>query len=65
MLVLTRRQEESFEIDGGITIHVLRTENGRVKIGIDAPREIGIWRSELDRNRSVTHQSTHTERRPA
>lgn len=48
MLVLGRKQGESVLIDGGIRVTILRT-NGRItRIGIEAPPEISIRRSELD-----------------
>ncbi|MBN2084104.1 MAG: carbon storage regulator CsrA [Anaerolineales bacterium] len=47
MLVLTRRTEESVVIGGNITITVLGVEGEKVKLGIDAPREVTILRSEL------------------
>ena len=46
-LVLTRKVNESIEIDGGIQLKVLRVDGDRVKLGFDAPREVGIKRSEL------------------
>lgn len=47
MLVLTRRTEESVVIGGNIIITVLGVEGEKVKLGIDAPREVTILRSEL------------------
>ena len=47
MLVLTRKMQESIRIDDNITITILGIEGGRVKIGIQAPREIPVVRSEL------------------
>ncbi len=47
MLVLTRRTEESVVIGGNIVVTVLGVEGEKVKIGIDAPREVTILRSEL------------------
>ena len=47
MLVLTRRIDESIAIGDQITITVLAVEGDRVKIGIDAPREIVILRQEI------------------
>ena len=47
MLVLTRRTEESVVIGGNIVITVLGVEGEKVKLGIDAPREVTILRSEL------------------
>lgn len=47
MLVLTRRVNESISIGDSITVTVLAVEGDRVKIGITAPREILILRSEV------------------
>ena len=47
MLVLTRRTEESVVIGGNIIVTVLGVEGEKVKLGIDAPREVTILRSEL------------------
>ncbi|MDO5096459.1 MAG: carbon storage regulator [Peptostreptococcaceae bacterium] len=47
MLVLQRKKDESIVIDGNITITIVDIGNDRVKISIDAPREISILRSEL------------------
>ncbi|MBU5255689.1 carbon storage regulator CsrA [Tissierella praeacuta] len=47
MLILTRRKDESIIIDGNIEIKILEMEDGKVKIGIDAPRDIDIIRKEL------------------
>lgn len=53
MLAITRKSGETIVIGPGeippegITITVLRVESGRVCIGIDAPREIAVDRSEV------------------
>jgi carbon storage regulator len=47
VLVLTRRTEESVVIGGNIIVTVLGVEGEKVKLGIDAPREVAILRSEL------------------
>lgn len=48
MLVLVRRVGESIHIGDDIVIEVESFENGnRVKIGIDAPRNVRVLRSEL------------------
>ena len=45
MLVLARRIEEAILLDGGrIRISVLEVQGGRVKLGIEAPREISVQR---------------------
>jgi carbon storage regulator len=47
MLVLTRRQGESICVGDGIVITVLSTENGRARIGIEAPKDVRIDRTEV------------------
>jgi len=47
MLVLARKVEESIMIGDDITIKVISMDKGMVKIGIDAPKNVSILRSEL------------------
>ena len=47
MLVLSRKKKESFVLDGGIKIEVLQIKRGSVRIGIEAPLNVSVRRSEL------------------
>lgn len=47
MLILSRKQGEAILVDGGIRIVVLATDNGGVRLGIEAPSEVGIVREEI------------------
>lgn len=47
MLVLTRKIGEKIVIDGRVTITVLDLGRGKIRLGIDAPRDMEILRSEL------------------
>ena len=47
MLLLTRNADESIIIDGGIKITVLEISGSHVKIGIDAPKEVKVYREEV------------------
>jgi carbon storage regulator CsrA len=47
MLVLSRKNGQSIEIDGVGTVRVLKCSRGLVKLGIDIAPGIGVRRSEL------------------
>jgi carbon storage regulator CsrA len=47
MLVLARKLDESIVIGDDIKIKVIAVEKGVVKLGIEAPSDISIVRSEL------------------
>lgn len=47
MLVLVRKCDESIVIGGDIVVTVLGVDGDRIKLGINAPREISILRQEL------------------
>lgn len=47
MLVLSRKEGESIIIDSYIEIKILDIEEGKVKLGIEAPKDIDIFRKEL------------------
>jgi len=47
MLVLARKLNESIVLGDDITLTVISIDKGVVKLGIDAPKNISIMRSEL------------------
>jgi carbon storage regulator len=47
MLVLVRRRNESIVIGDDIEVRVLSIEGERVRIGIEAPRDVPVFRMEL------------------
>ena len=49
MLVLSRKNGESIVIDSSITIQVIEVKGHIVRLGIAAPKEIPIHRSEIFR----------------
>lgn len=47
MLVLTRKEQEEILIGEGVTIKVIEAQRGRVRIGIEAPKDVRIRRKEI------------------
>lgn len=47
MLVLTRRIGEGIMIGDDIEVKVLDVSGEKVRVGIDAPREVGVYRTEV------------------
>lgn len=47
MLILTRRVGETFIIGKEITITILGVKGSQVRIGINAPKKIPIYREEI------------------
>ena len=47
MLVLTRRHGESVRIGPDVRVTVVASTGGQVRIAIDAPEEVGIFREEI------------------
>ena len=47
MLVLSRKEGEGIVIGDGITITILATAGGRVKLGVVAPAEVPIHREKV------------------
>ena len=47
MLVLTRKKNESIIIDDQIRIVVVEGRGDKVRLGIEAPREISVHRQEI------------------
>ena len=47
MLILARKTGESIKIGDNITLEVISVAGNTVKIGIEAPKEVGILRKEL------------------
>jgi carbon storage regulator len=47
MLVLCRKVGEKIAIGKGIVLTVVEIDRGKVRIGIDGPKELRIYRTEL------------------
>lgn len=47
MLILNRRQGESIEIGNDVTLTVLGIKGNQVRLGINAPKEVPVHRTEI------------------
>jgi len=47
VLVLSRKANESIMIGKDIEIKILGVEEGKIKLGIEAPRDVEIYRKEI------------------
>ena len=62
MLVLTRKIGEGIVIGDDITVTVIETKGGNVRVGIDAPRTKKIYRQEVyERISKANIESAHWE----
>ncbi len=62
MLVLNRKKGEAIIIGSNIEIYVLEVQGDNIKIGIEAPREVSVYRKEIyqeivEANRQAASQS--------
>lgn len=58
MLVITRKKQESILLGDDIEISVVDIGNGKVRIGIDAPRSMKIIRKEILEEVKETNKSS-------
>ena len=47
MLVLSRKLGENIVIGDRVVVTVVKLDNGQVRLGIEAPQEIGVFREEI------------------
>lgn len=61
MLVLSRKQSQSIRIGDEIEVTICEIRDGRVRIGIQCPREIPIVRRELIAGSVLGQKPTRSE----
>lgn len=54
MLVLTRKDGEKILIGKDISITIVKSKNGQVRIGVEAPKGVTILREELSEEKVET-----------
>lgn len=47
MLVLSRKKNESIVIDDTVVVTVIEIRGDKVRLGIEAPKEVGVHRQEV------------------
>jgi len=62
MLVMTRRIGEKIMIGSNITLTILSVHGNQVRVGVDAPREVGVHRDEIYRRIELERAAEHNER---
>ena len=67
MLVLSRKKNESIVIDGSIVVTIVEIKGDKVRLGIDAPKEVPVHRSEVFKaiNAEQSRQEPPAEAFPA
>jgi carbon storage regulator len=63
MLVLSRRHGEQILVGDNVIIKVLGVAHGRVRVGIEAPPEVPVRRSELLKSDNRRHENPASPRR--
>jgi carbon storage regulator len=61
MLVLSRKRNESIVIDENIVVTVVDIRGDKVRLGIEAPKEVPIHRSEVYEALRKLHESEVSE----
>ena len=47
MLVLSRKEDQCIRINDNIVIRIVQIRGDRVRIGVDAPRDVSVHREEV------------------
>ncbi|HZC75407.1 MAG TPA: carbon storage regulator CsrA [Gaiellaceae bacterium] len=47
MLIITRRQGEKVMVGDDVVVHVLEIAGNSVRVGIEAPRSVPVYREEI------------------
>lgn len=64
MLILARKKGEAIQIGNGIEIKILSIQGDQVKIGIEAPKTVEVYRKEIyeqiqEENKQAATSPTH------
>jgi len=62
MLVLTRKVDESITVGTNITVTILEIRGGQVRLGIEAPKEMPVHRTEVFK--SIVNENIEAAKTP-
>jgi carbon storage regulator len=62
MLVLSRKQSQRIRLGDSIVITVVRVAGDKVRLGIEAPRDMLVLRDELESHEAAGEASTEPQR---
>ena len=70
MLIITRRPGEKIMIGDDVVVHVMEIVGNSVRVGIEAPRSVPVYREEIwnavrDENRAAAEAEPDTLPRPS
>ena len=60
MLILSRKKGQKLIINDNIEIVIIEADSGIAKIGIEAPKEVPIYREELYKELKTTNKTSTT-----
>jgi len=60
MLVLSRKLHETIVIDDDVKVRVLSVSGKQVRLGIDAPRDVGVHREEIYKRNEASIENPDT-----
>lgn len=58
MLVLSRKEDQVIVIDGRIRVRVVEIRGSQVRLGIEAPKEVPVFREEISPSRVLPTTTT-------
>ena len=70
MLIITRRPNQKIMLGDNVTIHVMEVSGNNVRLGIEAPKSIPVYREEIwiavkQENEAAANAKATTLPRPA
>ena len=65
MLVLSRKVGERIVLSGGVVLTVLAMHRTQIRLGVEAPPEVSVWREEIIGTDPRSARPSPRERRTA